>query len=93
MKELPLQGQATTVLLGVSVVKEEMYIHPNLFHFPPTGSVPLLTTSEQNSHLINKGDLSRSESQRFFVEEMGCSFPTQRAVCTSRNMVPRSTTS
>lgn len=43
-----------------------MHVHPNLFHFPLTGSVPLLTTSEQNSHLINKADLSRSDSQRFF---------------------------
>lgn len=66
MKELLLQGQVTTALPGVSVAKKEMHIRLNLFHFPLTGSVPLLTMSEQNSHLINKADLSRSESQRFF---------------------------
>lgn len=70
-----------------------MHIRANLFHFPRAGTVPLLTTSEQNSLLINKADLSRSESQRFFGEEMRYSFPTRRAVCTGRNTVPRSTTS
>lgn len=77
----------------ISAAKEEMYICSNLFHFPLTGSVPLPTTSDQNSHLINKADLQRTESQRYLGEEMGYSFPSQTAVWAGRSMVPRPTAS